>query len=77
MQKLQKSAQFQLCLTFPGQPCASRERVLSAAKRGEGCAASCGGGQKWLMLPSTARPETDTAKMIGQRRRIKVAARDR
>ena len=24
MQKLQKSAQFQLCLTFPGQPCRSR-----------------------------------------------------
>src|SRR5438105_15688469 len=26
MQKLQNSAQFQLCLTFPGQPCAVRER---------------------------------------------------
>src|SRR5712691_9080077 len=32
MPKLQKSIEPQLCLSFPGQPCALRERVPSAAR---------------------------------------------
>src|SRR5882724_5402911 len=36
MPKLQKSIELQLCLSFPGQPCASGEREGPAEREGEG-----------------------------------------
>src|SRR3984893_15814714 len=40
MPKRQKSIELQLCLSFPGQPCASREREGPTKREGEGAQAT-------------------------------------
>ena len=60
----------------PAGRCASPLSRAVPSRRTRACARRSG-FQKWLMLPSTARPETETAKITGQRRRMKQAATHR
>src|SRR5438067_2908010 len=76
MQKLQKSAQFQLCLTFPGQPCAVRERGFEkdrlkplSRNAGEGAERSKAGEGLVPCSPPTVSGERGVERQQGEVRR--------